>query len=349
VNGIVEADLREITDDPLPFERFRDRTILVSGAAGSLPAYLVEALLYLNQRRPELNLMVIGLVRNLAKARARFERYSGRGDLELILQDLGEPFARRDLPADFVVHAASPASPRCFGTDPVGTIAPNLFGTWSLLELARERHTEELLFISTSEVYGRSDRARIAEDDYGHLDPLELRSCYAESKRMGENLCAVWSQHHGVRAKIVRPFHVYGPGMTLGDGRAFSDFVGDVVAGRDIEIRSDGTATRTYCYLADAVRGFFSVLLKGEPGRAYNLGNPAEALSVEQLARLLVSLFPEKGLKVLMRPEGQRAGYLPSKVGHTSPEISRLQALGWGPRHTAADGFRRTVESYRDH
>ena len=148
------------------------------------------------------------------------------------------------------------------------------------------------------------------ETEYGYLDPATVRACYGESKRMGETLCVAYHAQYGVPAKIVRPFHTYGPGMDLSDGRVFADFVADLVARRDLVMKSDGRAQRAFCYLADATVGFFTVLLRGEAGAAYNVGNPDAEVSILELARTLANLFPERGVRVV------EAGRRPKKMGH---------------------------------
>ena len=175
-----------------------------------------------------------------------------------------------------------------------------------------------------------------------------MRACYAESKRVAETMCVAYAAQHGVGAKIVRPFHTYGPGMDLSDGRVFADFVADIVAHRNIAVQSDGLAMRPFCYLADATAGFLTVLLRGEAGVAYNVGNPDAEISIGSLADLLVSLFPERDLRVI-REAPPAGGYLQSAVARSTPDIDRIARLGWQPWTSLADGFRRTVESFESH
>jgi UDP-glucuronate decarboxylase len=347
-NRIVQEDLEEIVSQPLDWDAFAGRTVLVSGANGFLPTYMVETLLFLNERRRGFACKVVGLVRSREKAERRFRHHLDRDDLRLLLQDVAEPIAQIDGPVDYVVHAASQASPKYYGKDPVGTLGPNVFGTRNMLDLARTKRSRGLLFFSSGEVYGSVPPAQIPtkETQYGYVDPVAVRSCYAESKRMGENMCASWAAQHGVPAKIARPFHTYGPGMLLDDGRVFSDFVADIVHGRDIQMKSDGSAMRAYCYLADAVRGFFTVLLAGKAGEAYNVGNELAHVTVLELAEILVGLYPEKNLKVVRAPATQSPGYLKSPLVDNCPDTSKLSALGWTPSHSIASGFRRTIESF---
>jgi UDP-glucuronate decarboxylase len=343
---IIQADLQAILDAERDWPALARATMVVSGAAGFLPAYMVETVLALNDRRERKPTQVIGLVRSLKRARDRFRGHEGRADLVLIEHDISRPLP--DLPAaDFIVHAASNASPKYYRPDPVGTIAANVAGTEHLLRLAHERQAKRFLYFSSSEIYGPTPaRVPTREMDFGPLDCLNVRSCYAESKRLGETLCVAWQEQFGVAATIVRPFHTYGPGMRLDDGRVFADFVRDVVEGRPIILKSDGRATRAFCYLADATSGFFAALLRGRAGQAYNIGNDGAEISIGGLADLLVELFPEKRLSVARQMRAAGDPYLPSALERSCPDISLARELGWQPTTTLADGFRRTVRSF---
>lgn len=343
---IVQEDLDRVLQEDLPWERFDGRTVLVTGAAGFLASWVVDTLL----RRNELQgagTRVLALVRNEAKARARFADALGRGDLHLRVGDASVRFSEPG-PVDFIVHAASAATPATYGVDPVGTLLPNTVGTHHLLELAREKGSQGFLFFSSAEVYGALDPedGPVDEDAKGRLDPAGVRSCYAESKRAGEALCVAYAHQHRVPACVVRLFHTYGPGMALGDGRVYSDFAADVVAGRDIVMKSSGQVVRSFGYVADATRGIFTALLLGEPGRPYNVANPDAASSVLDLAETLVASFPERGLRVVRATREPGDPYLENPQTSLVADTSRLAALGWKPEIGIAEGFRRTVRSF---
>ncbi|MCL4512105.1 MAG: NAD-dependent epimerase/dehydratase family protein [Bacteroidetes bacterium] len=346
-NNIIQEDLEFITGSDLPWSVFEGKTVLIAGANGFLPAYMVETLLYLNEKVHTPRTKVIALVRNIEKARARFKYYQQREDLQFLVQDVCTPLEIIDR-IDYIIHAASQASPKYFGRDPVGTLTANILGTRNLLDLAKDRNAAGFLFFSSGEVYGTVDPSQIPinEKNYGYVDPTEVRSCYAESKRMGETMCVSWAHQYRVPAKIVRPFHTYGPGMALDDGRVFADFVADIVNDRNIVMKSDGSAVRPFCYLADAVAGFFTVLLKGQVSEAYNIGNDKGEISILDLAELLVSTFPEKKLKVVRQERLTGNDYLKSPIARNCPNISKIGKLGWKPTTSAKEGFRRTVRSF---
>jgi UDP-glucuronate decarboxylase len=344
-NPVIEEDVRTIAAWDLPWHEFSGSTILVAGANGFLPAYMVETLLYLNEAA-NTSCRVIGLVRNREKAQARFRHLLSREDLSLHVQDVTAPIEVTG-PIDFVIHAASQASPKYYGKDPAGTLLANTFGTHNLLELARKRKTRGFLFFSSGEVYGKPIKMTpISEDDYGTLDPMDVRSCYGESKRLGETMCVAWYQQYGVPTKIVRISHTYGPGLDLDDGRVFADFVANIVRDQDILLKSDGSARRPFCYLADATAAFFTVLLRGENGHAYNVANEESDISIADLARLLVQLFPERHLSVKFTGATSVAGYIPAVIQGGLPNTTKIRKLGWRPTTGLEEGFRRTIRSF---
>ena len=343
---ILEEDLESIVSANLPWEEFKNSTVLISGANGFLSAYMVETLLYLNTTR-YLNIKVIGLVRNREKALVRFSHYKESDDLTFIVQDVCEPINYDDK-IDYIIHAASQASPKFYGTDPVGTLNANTLGTHSLLKLAYKNHVKSFLFFSSGEVYGQVDDSQVPtkENQYGYLDPTSLRSCYAESKRLGETMCVSWFHQYDVPTKIVRPFHTYGLGMSLDDGRVYADFVADIINNRNIQMKSDGSAIRAFCYIADATVGFFTVLLRGENAQAYNIGNNECEISILNLANTLVNLFPDKKLRVIQKDLPDNTKYLKSNISRNCPDITKARLLNWKPTTSIEEGFTRTIRSF---
>ncbi len=343
-NRIVVEDLEYINSQDLPWADLNGKRILITGANGFLPAYMVETLLYRNQAMGS-SINVVALVRNLERAKGRFSHLFPRRDLSFVVQDVCDEYqGPRDI--DFIVHAASQASPKYLGTDPVGTFESNVFGLRRMLSLARDCRAKSMLFFSSGEVYGTVNPNEIPtrEDRYGSLDPLNVRCSYGEAKRAGESLCICWEKQYGVPVKIVRPFHTYGPGMALDDGRIFADFVADVIARRNLTLKSDGSATRAFCYLADATAAFLKILLQGENGQAYNVGSQAEC-SMRELAELLCRTFSERNLS-LQFSQREPGPYLVSTISRSAPHIGRMRALGWEPRTSLADGFLRTVQFF---
>jgi len=230
--------------------------------------------------------------------------------------------------------------------DPVGTFKPNSIGTLNLLEHAVENNTQKFLFVSSGEIYGMVRPGDIInENTFGAIDTMNIRSSYAESKRMGELLTAIWSKKHNICGLVVRPFHTYGPSLYLDDGRVFSDFVSNIINNESIILKSDGKAERPFCYITDAVLGILTILINGSSGEAYNLGNPDGNISIINLANMLSKLIPERNVEVVKKVN-ESGNYLQSPVMHQNICIDKIKLLGWTPTTSLEVGFKRMILSY---
>lgn len=337
---VVTGDLAEILARDLPWERLSGSTVLVTGASGMLPSYVVYTLLALNDQRGA-GITVHGLVRDGDKARRLLADVLERPDFHLVVQDVTEPLAWSGS-LDYVVHGASAARPVLHGTAPVATIKANLLGTANLLDLCVARDSRGFVFMSSAEVYGAQPPGTtlIDEQSYGGLDILNPRACYAEGKRAAESLCAAYRAQFGTECRIARFGHVYGPGMALDDGRVQADFAANVVAGTDIVLNSDGSAVRTYTYVADAVAGLMYALLRGDQ-TAYNVADPGGLVSIRRLAELFTQVRPEKGLRLVFTDAADARSYSPA--AGQGLDSGRLAALGWQPLVDLPNGLARMV------
>lgn len=345
MHQVVKEDIGNITKSGrINWSRFNNKVVLVTGANGFLASYIVYALMSANELY-KLNLKVIALCRNLNNAKEKFSDYDNNPSFKLVIHDVIEPLPEFGA-INFIIHAASQASPKYYGIDPVGTSGANTIGNHQLLKLAKEGNIESYLYISSSEVYGIvTNDGPLTERDFGVIDISNVRACYSESKRMGEVMCVSWFHQYGVPTKIVRPFHTYGPGMQLNDGRVYADFVSNIVFKRDMVLNSNGTAKRAFCYSAEAVEAFLLVLLDGQNGEAYNVGNREAEISIIGLAEMLVNMYPELGLSV-KKNFSVAEGYIPSVVRSNCPDISKIEKLGWKPVVGLQEGFGRTVKYY---
>jgi nucleoside-diphosphate-sugar epimerase len=340
-NRIVDGDMRDILSRRIDWRRFDNKTVAVTGAYGMLASYLVYFLIFLNETKKS-NIKVVSLSRSEEKFSKRFGVYATRPYLSNIPADINKPLDI-DGKVDFIVHAASLASPQHYETIPREVALPNVLGTYNLLELAVAKRSESFLFFSTGSVYGKTDKAYLDEADFGVVDPLDIHSCYDESKRMGETLCKIYNWQFNTPVKMARFGHTYGPTMDIeNDPRVFSEFVGTVVRGGDVEMKSDGSARRSFCYITDATAAAFKLLLDGRDGEAYNVVNTDETYAIRDLADIVAEIG---GVSVVRK---ERTGdYLeaPAAVGIGSNE--KLKRLGWECRHDVRSGFARTIDSFK--
>ena len=342
---IITQDLQYLYEDcPKLWEKLRNSTVLVTGAYGMLASYMVYMLIYLNEEK-DYQIRIIAQGRDRDKMEKRFAPYCARAYFDMMISDVKDQFLFKG-EVDYVIHGASPASSQYYDSDPVGVLMPNVLGTYNTLEFSREKRVKGYLFFSSGEIYGNVEKEMSSESDGGYLDTTNVRSCYGEGKRVGEVMCKCWQHQYKVPARIVRPSHTYGPTMDIeNDQRVFSEFVRNIVRGEDIVIRGDGSATRIFCYIADAVKAYFLVLLSGEDGEAYNVSDESGLISIGELAEMLCKLFPEKQLKVKFGTHAE--GYVenPHKC-HSNYSTKKLQDLGWSGKFGIREGFKRTIESF---
>lgn len=337
--GVIIEDLRRMCQADLPWQQLEGKTVLVTGATGMLASYVTWLLLCLHEEAG-IDVSVVALCRDKQKAEEYFGEFLDKSYFHLLIQDVCDPIAYEGR-VDYVFHLAGNASPHFINTDPVGIMKCNLQGTMNVLELARKKQTAKVVFASTREVYGANEHAdRLDECSYGVLDPLDARSCYPESKRAAETLLKSYYLQYGVAFNTIRIAHAYGPTMKLeNDGRVMADLMGDVVAGRDIVLKSSGEAIRAFLYITDAVIGLFTVLFYGENAMAYNLANEMEPISIKDLAQLLASLRANNSVQVIIS-QGDQKGYCTYR--RTALDTTALEQLGWKPRVSLEEGIKRT-------
>lgn len=339
MNSVLREDLENIIEENITWEKLKGKTVLITGASGMIGSYMLKTLAMLNDRFAY-GIQIIAVLRNPSKLS---EEVRNREDVRIVIHDVTQRFDIRE-EVDYIIHAASPASPLIMQNQPVETIAANTLGTFYTLNLAKEKNAEGYLFISSREIYGQPSEGQefFYEDTYGFVDQLNPRSCYSEGKKAAETMCVCYHEEYGLNTKIARLAHTYGPGMSIYDGRVQADFLKNVYHNENIVLKSEGTAVRTYTYIADAVAGLFRILLDSED-IVYNIGNENGKVSIRELAEIMVTIYPERGLQLVFDiPEGGTKGTAPYTLGILNSE--KLRGIGWNPKYPVKEGFERTLK-----
>jgi nucleoside-diphosphate-sugar epimerase len=345
LSGVLEDDMERIaSDDAIPWEKTRNRTILVTGATGTIGSALVRGL-YAADRKRGLGLRILALGRDESKAQPLARQYGA----EFIRHDIREPLAIEGS-VDSIFHGAAAAKSLEMAANPVGVIETSVKGTFNVLALAREKRVQSMVFLSSMEVYGITDPAlpRVTEDILGYLDLKAARSCYPESKRLCENLCNCHHAQYGVPVKTARLAQTFGAGSDRRDTLVFAQFARGAMAGENIVLHTEGETRRDYCYISDAVRGLILLLLAGKDGEAYNIANTAANATIREMAELIANEICGGRVSVIVdKPKDiEKRGYAPDVTRRMSS--AKIERLGWKPEYGLADMYRRMIAGWRE-
>jgi UDP-glucuronate decarboxylase len=302
---------------------------LVSGGAGFLGSHLCERLLRDGHEVVCLDNYFSGKRRNVSHLR-------DHPNFELIRHDIVEPIL---LEVDRIFHLACPASPVHYQYNPVKTIKTSVMGTINMLGLAK-RVRARILLTSTSEVYGDPEQHPQREDYWGHVNPIGVRACYDEGKRVAETLMMDYHRQNKVDIRIVRIFNTYGPRMAINDGRVVSNFCAAALRGEDLEVYGNGKQTRSFAYVDDVIEALVRMMTQEEHIGPINIGNPNEMTMLE-LASLAIELAGSSSKLKMMPPR-------PDDPARRKPDISLAERiLKWEPRVPLNEGLRKTIEHMR--
>ena len=338
---LYRRDLERARASAVGVEALFKKRILITGATGMLLSPVVDYVFYLNETEDAgIDLYLAG--RDGARTAARFPDMKEGRDYYFVPFDAAEGVLE-DTGADYYIHGASPADPAAFMRRPFETMNANLAGLAGVLERALRAGAERVLYISSSEVYGRRPAGQgglFKEDEYGFLDLLNPRSAYPSAKRAAETMCISFMTEYGLPVVIVRPGHIYGPSITSSDSRASAAFARDAAAGRDIVLKSAGTQTRSYTYMLDSATAVLSVLTSGEAGEAYNISNRDSIHSIREMAEAMAAAG---GVRVLFSDatDTERAGFNPMDT--SALDAGKLEALGWRAVFSLEEGAERSV------
>ena len=340
-----QGDLQRVVALPLPWNKLRGKTILITGGTGLIGSFLIDVL-----ATAELGCNVLMLGRSEEKAKARFEEYWDRKWLKFAKWDASEPrITQIELKGtdgvayiDYVLHLASNTHPVAYANDPVSTIVMNVSAAKELLDLAVAKRTTRFVYASSVEIYGqnRGDVEKFSEDYCGYIDCNTLRAGYPESKRCGEALCQAYKEQKGLDVVVARLTRSFGPTLLPTDTKALSQFLRNGLNHEDIVLKSAGNQHYSYTYTADAVTGLLTVLTLGENGEAYNISDQTCDVRLKELAAIIAKIA---GTQVIfdLPSETEKQGF--SKATKARLDGSKLHALGWSASFSIEEGLHRTL------
>ena len=329
--------IKDIENLPIALNKLQNSSILLTGANGMIMSSLADALVSLNDER-NYGIQIYLLCRNRKNAENRFRDYLNRKDISIIIQDAAEPL-QEEMEFDFIVHGASGANPKAFNETPVDVMKANFIGVMNYLEMCRKHLSTRLLYISSSEIYGENWEGVeiINEDMHGDIDCTKFRSCYPESKRAAETLCASYKHQYGADVVMVRPAFIFGKNIISSNNRADVYFLRQALNHEDIHMYSKGAQIRSYCYINDTITALLTVLLNGESGEVYNIGNQSRVISLHDYAQLLADAG---GVKLLYEPETKPENITLLQTQRIVLGTAKLEKLGWRNQYSVEDGIR---------
>lgn len=339
------SDLDETIAALPELAQLANKSVMVTGCTGLICSAVVDALIRWNETHNE-KIKILAAGRSEKKIEARFSPYTDSDWFTFVPYDASSTENDLTLPCDYIIHGASNASPNKIVKEPVETMLSNVLGMKYLLDYAKRKGTKRVLYISTSEVYGRKEHNNPSKiNEYGWIDLLNSRNSYSIGKCAAETMCASYADEYGVESVIIRPGHIYGPTAVESDNRVSSAWAYDVACGKDIVMKSDGSQIRSYCYCLDSASAILTVLLKGENVHAYNISNPDSIINIRGMAEILAKSAGVQ-LKMELPTEAEKKGFNP--MSNSSLDSTELLALGWKGLFDAERGFSHTVEILKE-
>lgn len=323
-------------------------TILITGANGFLCSYLIDTVAAWNRRHAKTPCRIIALDNLKAGLSDRLEHLTHDPYLTVKIHDIALPLAV-DGPVDWIIHGASTASPVIDRQHPLETIDAHVGGTRHVLELAREKKAGGVVLMSSSAVYGDPDPAFIPtpEDYRGSVSCTGPRAHYEESKRVAETLGMTYHRLYDSPVKMVRPFNVFGPGQRLDDQRIMPDLLSAALKRRPLTLLGDGRASRSFCYVSDAVQAIWHILLGPVAGQSFNVGNDESEISIEGLAAAISEAAGPPYLEIRRAVRDDKS-YVADRPQRRSPDLTKLRRLyPWQSKIALREGIARTLQSYR--
>ncbi len=341
-NIILLEDLFNSIDFKFDFKSIKNKTFLIFGGSGFLGSHLCKALLLINDKY-DLNIKVTCVYQTKVNLESALNKWLQHPNLSIENYDVSDKLYFEKLDFNFIIHSASIANPLAYKNNEEKIIKSNVDGTINIINNLDTNILEKYLYISSGEVYGNLNTNNIKESSLGVINPENSRSIYPLSKKIAEAYTILKSQLFNFNFNIVRPFHIYGPGMDLNDGKIHSSLISSIINKKDIELFSDGQSVRSFCYISDATRAILTILFEAKSGLTYNIANPKESIKIIDLCENILESQKES-LKIIFN---KNSPYEQSPILGNIPSCEQLESLGWQPKVDLYSGFDRSIHFYR--
>lgn len=338
--NILFDDFDYIINSELGIDDLRDKTILVTGATGLIGSYLVRFLLYCNESIG-LNVKVLAVIRNVEKANTIFQNYN-KENLKLVISDLEKDRLNIHGSIDYIIHAAAVTNSKMLISKPMSALRLAINGTESVLQIAKEKKINSMVYLSSMEVYGQPlSKKEVSENDLGFIDLTNIRSGYPESKRLCEYMCNTYAEQYNLDIKVIRASQTFGAGILPNENRVFAQFARSVIKGENLILHTEGNSEGNYVYIADALKGILWLLLNVSAGQTYNLVNEQCHMSIKEMANLVVDNFGNNNQKVIIDIPEANMGYAPEV--HMKLSGKKIMKTGWAPKYDLKEAYGRLI------
>lgn len=324
-------DIKCVAEMDYNWGKLSNKTLLISGGTGFIGSFICDVIRYRNNVYKQ-NIKVVSIA---------FSKMKNDDTVTYYKRDVCRP-VRIDGSIDYILHLASNTHPEQYKTDPVGTITGNVFGTYNLLMLAKQKKAERFILASSCEIYGDGKNEPMDELYCGYINSNTARAGYNEAKRVSESMCQSFAQQYGIESCVFRLARVFGADKTKKDSKAMAQFIRNALNGENIVLKSLGLQRYSYIYISDAVSGIFKVILDGKSGEAYNISADYDGLTLGQYAEYIASLG---GTSVIYQVENNPNA---SQSTNALLDNSKIKKLGFVPKYSICEGLARTYLIYKE-